>query len=302
MHDPAGLPPFRRRDAIRHGLEDRQVRRLLAAGELHTLRHGVLVGQRRVQLCADDPRQLHALHAAACQLVLGRNALVSQESAGWLHGLPALGPRPDVVRLTRPTGACRTLRGAKVRVCPVPPDHAGCALGLPATSLARTVVDLARELPRADAVVAADAALRAGCRRADLEAVLRDCWTWRGIDGAGWVVGFADRRAESPLESLSRVVFAAGGLPAADLQVRLGDDWLLGVVDFYWRAHGVVGEADGLLKYDGDPQALRREKLRQELLEEAGFVVVRWGWEDITARPQATVERVRRALARGRAR
>jgi hypothetical protein len=71
----------------------------------------------------------------------------------------------------------------------------------------------------------------------------------------------------------------------------------LGRVDFYWDDFGVVGEADGDGKY-GDRQALIAEKRRQERLEEAGLVVVRWGWQDLRD-PDLLAARVRRALDRG---
>ncbi|HEU5033828.1 MAG TPA: DUF559 domain-containing protein, partial [Mycobacteriales bacterium] len=68
-------------------------------------------------------------------------------------------------------------------------------------------------------------------------------------------------------------------------------------VDFLWD--GVVGEADGAKKYDGsNPGSLLAEKRRQESLEEMGFIVVRWSWDDIVHRPELTAARIRRALAR----
>jgi hypothetical protein len=57
-----------------------------------------------------------------------------------------------------------------------------------------------------------------------------------------------------------------------------------------------------MIKYDETSEALRAEKLRQERLEELGFIVVRWGFADVTERPDLTIARVRSALARGSAR
>jgi very-short-patch-repair endonuclease len=62
----------------------------------------------------------------------------------------------------------------------------------------------------------------------------------------------------------------------------------------------VIGEADGLLKYDdARPLSLRAEKLRQEALEARGYIVVRWTWDDIWRRPDWVVSRLRRAMAEG---
>ena len=72
----------------------------------------------------------------------------------------------------------------------------------------------------------------------------------------------------------------------------------LGRVDFYWDEFGVVGEADGLGKYDRGAAALRDEKVRQGEMEDAGLIFVRWGWTDL--RPFApTAARLRAAFVRG---
>lgn len=85
------------------------------------------------------------------------------------------------------------------------------------------------------------------------------------------------------------------------------DDWgdLLGVVDFYWPEYGVIGEADGRLKYRRSsrgqplrPTTLLDEKYRQELLEDR-HVVVRWGWSDATVADGAPLAtRVEKAFVR----
>jgi hypothetical protein len=72
----------------------------------------------------------------------------------------------------------------------------------------------------------------------------------------------------------------------------------LGLVDFLWRAQRVVGEADGLGKYDG-PFALQKEKLREEGLRACGLEVVRNVWDDVWTAPRRTQlgARVRQAFA-----
>ena len=90
-------------------------------------------------------------------------------------------------------------------------------------------------------------------------------------------------------------------LPPPELQVTLArDEWGNPriTVDFFWPDFGVVGEADGLLKYGNDDQglALRNEKLRQEEIEAMGFVVVRWTWDDIWRRPDWVAARIRNAF------
>jgi very-short-patch-repair endonuclease len=75
----------------------------------------------------------------------------------------------------------------------------------------------------------------------------------------------------------------------------------VGRVDFAWLEQGVVGEADGRVKY-ADRNAVRvieAEKERQARLEALGLVVVRWGWRDLEGATPPMVERVREALERG---
>jgi very-short-patch-repair endonuclease len=161
-------------------------------------------------------------------------------------------------------------------------------------------VNLARWVSYRSGIVVADSALRQGVTRAELEAVVADCARWPGIRRARQVVGFANGLAASPLESVSRLAFAEAGLPPPRLQVPIGDPaWPDGIVDFLWEEYGVIGEADGLLKYDGRPLSLRAEKLRQEALEARGYIVVRWTWDDIWRRPEWVIARLRQAMAEG---
>jgi very-short-patch-repair endonuclease len=68
-------------------------------------------------------------------------------------------------------------------------------------------------------------------------------------------------------------------------------------VDFYWDDCGVVGEADGALKYDGR-QALMAERRRQQALEDLGLIIVRWEWSDL-ARFESVARRLDKAFRRG---
>lgn len=96
------------------------------------------------------------------------------------------------------------------------------------------------------------------------------------------------------------MAYATGGLPLPETQVevRAPDGTFLGLVDFLWRDQRVVGEADGLGKYDA-PLALRKEKLREEGLRACGLEVVRSVWDDVWTAPASarTIARVRQAFA-----
>jgi hypothetical protein len=173
--------------------------------------------------------------------------------------------------------------------------------GVALTSVARTVVDLARVSSFRDGVVAADSALRAGKTTvAEIGDVIADCERWPGVKRARRVAAFADGSSESALESIGRAAFHEHGLPAPELQVWVGSDELgvVGRTDFLWRKHRTIAEADGALKY-ADPGRAIGQLNRDAQLRDAGFDVTHFTWHEITMTPLQVVERIRAALARG---
>jgi hypothetical protein len=157
------------------------------------------------------------------------------------------------------------------------------------------VVDVARSQPFRAAVVAADAALRARCcTREELLAVVDACRGWPGTRQARRVIAFADPRADSPLESISRVAFHDYELPVPILQAVIGG---YERADFLWPDYRVIGEADGLGKYTS-PEVLRREKEREQSIAQLGFTTFRWTWRDAYRRPDALAHRALEILVR----
>ena len=298
--DLLDLPPTRRADVE---VDEATVRRAIRSGELVALRRGVLVGGLRLA-SATEPRDQHLLATqVAIAAAVGPPTYACLGSAALLHGFSRLGRAPSRVRLYRSRGSRWRDDDVAVLVCGLPEGHVQ-STPVPATTPARTVIDLARWVSFRGGVVVADSAFRLGVDRAELERVARDCARWPGIRKAREVVAFADGRAETPLESVSRVAFRDMDLPAPELQaILIRDEWgnPKAIVDFYWEEFGVVGEADGLLKYDvaDRPSALRQEKLRQEELEALGYIVVRWTWDDIWRRPEWVAYRLRTAFAKG---
>jgi very-short-patch-repair endonuclease len=147
--------------------------------------------------------------------------------------------------------------------------------GADVTTLARTVVDLARH-SRRDGLVAADAALREHLvTPEDLGKALTTAVGWPGVRAAREVVRLASPLAESPLESLVRLALHDDGFPPPQLQVRIA--WYR--VDFAWPRQRVIIEADGRVKYSGDE--LWREKRREHELRRRGYTVIRVLWTDV---------------------
>jgi hypothetical protein len=253
---------------------------------------------------AKNPAQLHGLHCAAALLALSAPYVVAAASAARLYDLKFLNPPVDEVVLLTSHPVVHGIRrdGYLLRQAPLPAEQIRTLGDLPITSAARTWLDLACELPFVDAVTLADSALyQRLVLQEELEDLLNEADGRPGVENARASLRFADRRAESPLESASRVAMHLGGVPAPDLQVEFVLPFRRDArVDFFWP--GLVGEADGNSKYeptDGRTplDVIRDEREREFALRDMGLDVVRWGWVDVhrgrvVPRVLAALERV----------
>ena len=244
--------------------------------------------------------------ALASMFAAGRIAVVgSHQSAAIIHGIDLLGRRSPGVTVThRPgVGSGSGRPGVRVHRAALPASHVILRGGVPVTSVARTVVDLARTSSFRSGVVVADSALHRGLTSKDeLRAVLADCARWPGLARARQVIDFSDALSESALESLSRVVFREQRIPPPELQEWVGaeDQGIVGRADFLWRSHATIGEADGAIKY-ADPQQAMAQLRRDARLRAAGFEVVHFTWDDIVRRPADVAASLREAFRRGTA-
>jgi len=230
------------------------------------------------------------------------NAVASYHSAALLHRLSLLMSPPEgTVTLTLPpANKWNRARPADIvfHASELPKKHVTRLYNLPVTTVARTVADLARTLPFMDAVVVADSALnQEKATKPELLQILKTCKGWPGVRQARRALEFADERAESPLESAARVVFAEAGLEPPELQVTIHGEraQFAARVDFLWRAQQVIAEADGLVKYN-DRQDLLNERERDHQLREAGYIAVHFTWREIFRTPEEVIARLRNAL------
>jgi len=300
---------FTRAEALVAGFDAAVIDAAVRCGRWTALRRGVYCESARLPL---DVAARHAVDVAAAALATAHDVVGSHESAALVHGLPTFTrySGPPVLSRTREGRQPRTRRTAPAPlVSHVPPHHRTEVLGAPLTTVARTVVDLARKGPALSAVVVCDSALRVGVPREELEEVLRVAKGWPGSRAAAVHVAFADRRAESPLESVGRWRMRQLELPVPQLQVPVFDrDGLMGYPDFLFALQRVIGEADGLLKYrQADPDApadprerdaLAQEKQREDRFRDAGYEVFRFTWDIAVRRPLVLEQRALRAFAR----
>ena len=286
------------------GLSVRQLYSLTHSGQLVKIRRGVYATSGVIARAETDPGLRHALDVVAVRDTRTGYGVASHHSAAQLRRLNLLNaPPPGTVTLTVPPGArvsdyART--GVICHAAEVPDEHVTRLYGIPATTAARTVVDIARMATFMEAVVVADSALyERHTSKAELRRTISRCTRWPGLERARDVVEFATGLAESALESCARVVFREQGLPAPELQVHISgrDRTVIARVDFFWRQYNVIAESDGLLKYDGGERAIAELK-RDRLLREEGYEVVHFTWQELFSDPVRVAGRIRAAFER----
>ncbi len=182
-------------------------------------------------------------------------------------------------------------------------------LGVPTTTVARTVVDIARTGMR-PGIVAVESALCWGLVTPhELEETVARQHHWHGVITARAVLDLAGDGSESPLESLTRLFLHDRKIALPRQQAHI--ETILGTmrVDGLWDDLGVILEVDGMIKYrvaaDGGLQGtvnpLDAEKIREEALASAGYTVIRMNSTDLHRWPELTEARIRRVLARAQA-
>lgn len=293
---------FTAAQAVRAGHGHDEIRVLIASGLWVRLRRGVYVTAEDL---AGRGRADHRTACWAALLFLDRpGAVASHASAARLHGLPVWRGLDTTVRLTDPA-LWRAGRGFRVNAAGIGPDEVTRLDRLPVTSVARTLVDCAREWHLDDATVAMDAALLAGSTtREQLLHTVAGQHSWPGTPRARRAIELTDGRAESPLETRGRLRLVGAGLRPDELQVeiRIGSR-LVAVADAWYEDAAVVVEFDGRVKYtdpwrDRDPrQVLWEEKRREDELRSLDIRVVRVVDADLLGRWTAVERRLRELLA-----
>jgi hypothetical protein len=293
---------FTTAQALAAGYTRDEIRAHLRTRRWQRLRRGVYCSAETRAAVPDTA--VHRLECAAVLLSLACPVAVSHASSAFVHGLVVPAGALAEVRLTDPDD-WRTGRGYRVSRAQLPPDQEVDWGPFTVTSVARSLVDCAREWRLRDAVAAMDNALhRRLVSPEELHEVVLGQRHWEGIAGAARAAGLADGRAESPLESFGRVQIVTSGLPVPELQVEVWDQHgFIGRVDAWYEDAAVAIEFDGAVKYS-DPwrgrtpaEVLWEEKRREDRLRATGVRPLRWAMSDIGAGWAASRDRLRGLLA-----
>jgi very-short-patch-repair endonuclease len=270
---------------LRAGLGRGAIAWRVREGWLHRIHRGVYaVG--RAALTAEG-RWLAAV------LACGDGAVLSHRSAAALWGLRP--SRAGVVDVTVPGDVARGRAGIAVHR-PAPPTEATVERGIPVTTPARTLLDLAG---------AVDVT---GLRRAVERAEELRIFDLRAVDAV--ISAHPGRRGRGAL--LAAVDHARDmRLTRSELErrfLRLCDDHALprplvnaqveGLeVDFHWPDARLVVETDGR-EHHGTAMAFERDRERDERLVAAGWTVLRFTHRRLVRDPGGVARTVRAVLAR----
>jgi len=273
------------------GLTASAVRSRVEEGSLLRLHEGVYA-------VGHAPRIREARYMAAV-LTCGSDAVLSHRSAA--HLLDLREDQRDRIDVTAPGRRGRTPRGIDAhRDGSLVAADRTTAKGIPCTSVARTLLDLAAVEPIW--------ALRRAIGEAEVKRVLdkgavRDLIKRsRGRRGVARLRTLLDeihpetRRTRSYMERLFLGVCTRTELPTPEVNVPL---WIGNSVfkpDFLWREAGLILEADSRQFHDTD-MAFLDDRRREQRLQLAGWRISHCTWWEIEHEPGRLAETIRGLLA-----
>jgi hypothetical protein len=210
-------------------------------------------------------------------------------------GLPLFGvedPRADIVRPVR--------REVVTELCRIRPPHPlvrRLAAPTPGREVAEALVQLALDHGHVTAVVAADRALHDGTVTvALLEEVAREIKGWPDAARVRTMLAYADGRAESVGESRLRLFVRALGWAVTPQAPVVEAGRVFAYADLGVDGTNLLLEFDGRVKYASDPDALWKEKRREDRARRQGWVFERVIWSELD-RPELLVPRLLAAKA-----
>lgn len=217
--------------------------------------------------------------------------MIAGAAASALHGARWVDADTPVELVSK---SARPQRGLIVRNETLADDEVTIAKRLPVTSVARTVFDLGRHLPRGQALARLDALMRAKPYSFEDVSVLTKRYKGaRGLRRLAQVLPLVDGGAASPRESWLRLLLIDAGLPKPTTQIPVSEGWrLVGLLDMGWEDYMVA------LEYDGDQHRADRRQFVKDIerlrkLSELGWTVIRVVAEH---RPDEIVRRAHEAL------
>ena len=220
----------------------------------------------------------------AAVLACGPAAALSHRSAASLHGLRQ--NARTAIDVTVPRPRARSRPGIDVhRVKRLHPDDRTVVDGIPTTTLARTLLDLAEVTNRAELERAFDEADRR--RLLDLSAFEALFARSTGRHGLGATRGVLKGQHPQTPEARS------WNIPAPQTNVLVEGF----VVDALWPEQKLIVELDGYAFHGTTRSAFERDRVRDADLQRAGYRVLRLTWRRLHEDPGPVAATLRALLA-----
>jgi REase_MTES_1575/Transcriptional regulator, AbiEi antitoxin len=235
----------------------------------------------------------------AAVLATGPESVLSHRSAAglWVLRMTAL----SITHVTVP-GHRRSRRHVIVHRAVLPADEHTVERGIPVTTVARTLFDVASYAPRAQLALAITEAERRGLADSPSLPDLMDRYPrhrgvgiLRSVLEEGWV-GMGVTR--SALEQRFVRFVSEAGLPLPELNATLWVGEQSFEVDCLWRRERLIVELDGYA-YHADRAAYERERERDRALATAGWRVIRVTWRQLEHDRRRLAADLSRLLDRG---
>jgi hypothetical protein len=240
----------------------------------------------------------HAMWCRAVALTLRPGSAIDRYSAAFLWGVDLLPDRRTVhvaVPLHERPRPQPWRRVVRTVLAATDLEHLD---GIPVTTPRRTAFDLGRQPDRRSAVISLDAM----CHRelidvSELADYSRRLARWPGAVRLGERLSLVDPRAESPMETILRLLLVDGGLPcpAAQVVVRCAGR-VVARSDLGYPAWRIAIEYEG--DHHRERYQFRRDVTRLNAMHEAGWVVLRFTADDVLRRPRDVIRQVTIAIRR----
>jgi predicted transcriptional regulator of viral defense system len=268
------------------GLSGRRVEWRAARGRLHRIHRGVYaVGHNKL---TERGRWMAAV------LAFGKDALLSHRSAAAHRNL--LRDGRSVIDVTVPG---RTRKGVRGVVLHQPrllhPDDIDVVAGIPTTSVARLLMDIAATGPFRHLERAFEAAERE--RLLDMRKLHELMDRSPGHRGRKPVIALTEQFEEPPAHTRSRLeqrFFALcrkAGIPTPAVNAWVGKY----EVDMLWQGPKIIVELDSW-GFHGTRAAFERDRQRDVDLQLAGYAVLRFTWRRLETDPAALLDAVERLI------
>lgn len=196
----------------------------------------------------------------------------------------------------------RSLRFAGVIVHRMRYEHQDIAhvRGIPVTTIERTLLDLAAVSGRRDLERAMDLSLSRRLTHISRLRMYASTSCKPGRAGSALVQEMLAARdglsfSESELERRFLRLLSKGGLPKPRQQFDVTVQGSRFRVDFAFPFAKLIVETDGYAFHSGKA-AFQRDRWRDNLLRKAGWIVLRFTWDDVMTRPGYVLENIREVL------